>query len=244
MKDSFTLRFGKRRIQAGFPCGFDPQELWPVPVRLARQKLALPAHKFIALQLGRMVPRKGIDTTIQALALLRKKQGVNATLVVVGGDGEPGCRTDSAELSRLRTLARCHGISDHVLFAGRKDRSELRYYYSACNALVATPWYESFGITPVEAMACARPVIGSAVGGIKSTVIDGKTGYLVPARDPAAVAARLAQLYSDPAMARSFGDEGMRRAFQCYTWRSVAQQTAEVYERAVLQLSMASHVSR
>jgi D-inositol-3-phosphate glycosyltransferase len=211
------------------PCGFDPEELWPVPVDEARARLGLPANKFLVLQLGRMVPRKGVDTVIQGVAVLRSHHGVDAGLMVVGGDiGHPHGR-DSLEMERLRTLAAQLGIGEHVHFAGQQPRSELRYYYSAANAFVTTPWYEPFGITPVEAMACARPVIGSEVGGIKSTVVDGLTGYLVPSRDPQAVADRLAALHANPDLAAGMGEHGLRRAYQHYTWRIVAQQAAAIY---------------
>lgn len=225
------------------PCGFDPQELWPVPVRLARQKLGLPLDKFIVLQLGRMVPRKGIDTVIEALALLRRSYAVDATLLVAGGE-DAGGKRGNPELARLRGLARDLGVREHVQFVGRKERSELRYYYSAADVFATTPWYEPFGITAVEAMACARPVVGANVGGIKSTVVDGRTGYLVPPRDPQAVAWRLAVLQGNPDLACNMGDEGLRRAFQHYTWRSVAQQAAAVYESAVAETSFLSQLTR
>ena len=226
------------------PCGFDPQELWPVPPRLARQKLGLPLGKFVILQLGRMVPRKGVDTVIEALALLRQQHAIDAMLLVVGGEGGTGGKGDTPELARLRSLARHLGVGDHVQFTGRKDRSELRYYYSAADVFVTTPWYEPFGITPVEAMACARPVIGAAVGGIKSTVVDCATGFLVPPRDPQSVAERLAELHADPELARAMGDEGMRRAFQHFTWRSVARQAAAIYESAAVRAAAPSSISR
>ncbi|MFP5390621.1 MAG: glycosyltransferase [Gammaproteobacteria bacterium] len=214
------------------PCGFDPQELWPIPARLARQKLGMVPGQFIVLQLGRIVPRKGIDTVIHGVALLRAQYGIDAQLLVVGG--EPAGQADSAELQRLRALAAQLQLGEHVLFAGRKERSELRYYYSAADVFVTTPWYEPFGITPVEAMACARPVIGADVGGIKHTVIDGETGYLVPPRDPQAVCQCLATLRANPALVRRMGDEGMRRAYQQYTWRSIAQSIADIYATAAL----------
>lgn len=215
------------------PCGFDPQELWPVPCRHARARLGLPLNKFIVLQLGRMVPRKGVDTVIQALAMLREQHGVDAELLVVGGEAERPDGSEPPELVRLRAVAAGHRVDGHVHFTGRKDRAELRYYYSAADVFVTTPWYEPFGITPVEAMACARPVIGSEVGGIKSTVVDGESGFLVPSRDPQAVAERLAALHHNPALALSMGDEGMRRAYQHYTWRSVARQAAAIYEAVI-----------
>ncbi|MES3021292.1 MAG: glycosyltransferase [Pseudomonadota bacterium] len=220
------------------PCGFDPQELWPMPCAAARAHLGLPQDKFIVLQLGRMVPRKGVDNVIEAIAILRDSFGVDAELLVVGGDlggaaaGAPAT-AEAGELTRLRALAAARGVGARVHFTGQRPRAQLRYYYGAANVFITTPWYEPFGITPVEAMACARPVVGAAVGGIKSTVADGHSGLLVPPRDPLAAAACLATLARDPALARSMGEEGLRRAYQHYTWRSVAQQAAQIYTAVV-----------
>ena len=180
-----------------------------------------------------MVPRKGVDTVIQGLAMLRERHGIDALLLIVGGEdgqpqGRPGGEADP-EVERLQALARQLGIEAHVRFAGRQPRDALRHYYSAADAFVTMPWYEPFGITPVEAMACARPVVGSEVGGIKSTVIDGVTGFLIPSRDPWALAERLAQLHADPLLAHRMGQEGLRRAHRHYTWRSVGTQAAAVY---------------
>jgi glycosyltransferase involved in cell wall biosynthesis len=211
------------------PCGFDPEELWPVPQDEARIRLGLPRDKFLVLQLGRMVPRKGVDTVIQGVAMLRNHYRVDAGLLVVGGDISRPQGCDSMEMARLRTLAAQLGIGEHVRFVGQQPRAELRYWYGAANAFVTTPWYEPFGITPVEAMACARPVVGSEVGGIKSTVLDGVTGFLIPSRDPHAVADRLATLEQDPLLARAMGEQGLQRAYQHYTWRTVAQQVAAIY---------------
>lgn len=214
------------------PCGFSPDELWPVPMAEARARLGLEAERFIVLQLGRMVPRKGVDTVIQGVAMLRHRYGVDAQLLVVGGDpggangSHPG---DSVELGRLRSVAADLGVGAHVRFTGQQPRAALRDYYSAANVFASTPWYEPFGITPVEAMACARPVIGAEVGGIKSTVNDSVTGFLIPSRDPAALADRLARLQRHPELARAMGEAGRRRACEHYTWRHVATQLAAIY---------------
>jgi glycosyltransferase involved in cell wall biosynthesis len=215
------------------PCGFDPQELWPMPAARARARLGLAQGKFIVLQLGRMVPRKGVDNVIEALSFLRARHAVDAQLLVVGGETNPQADAASPELQRLRALAARLGVAEHVLFTGSKGRTELRNYYGAADAFVTTPWYEPFGITPVEAMACARPVIGADVGGIKSTVVDGDTGFLVPARDPEALAQRLAVLHDNPALARRMGDQGRRRACRFYSWRTVAEQAVAIYAAAL-----------
>jgi glycosyltransferase involved in cell wall biosynthesis len=225
------------------PCGFDPDEFWPVTSG-ARQRLALSEDEFIVLQLGRMVPRKGVDNVIHAVATLKEKHGLHARLLVVGGDPSARDHCHAPEISRLANLAKSLDIERDVMFVGQRPREQLRYYYSAANVFVTTPWYEPFGITPVEAMACGTPVVGADVGGIKSTVVDGKTGYLVPPRDPEALAEKLAWLHAHPHAARRFGWAGMRRAYRNYTWRNVAGQIARVYAVTVNSSSVFQAGSR
>ena len=221
------------------PCGFDPEEFSPVTVN-ARKKLGLEEKEFIILQLGRMVPRKGVDNVIRAVACLKQTHGLHARLLVVGGNSPQPDVDATPEMGNMMALAKALGIQDCVTFTGQRSRDQLRYYYTTADVFVTTPWYEPFGITPLEAMACGTPVIGSAVGGIKSTVVDGETGYLVPPNDPEALAEKLAWLKKHPKSAQRFGWAGMRRAYQCYTWRSVAMAIAEVYETALPSLPMAS----
>ncbi|OWW19781.1 glycosyltransferase family 4 protein [Noviherbaspirillum denitrificans] len=211
------------------PCGFDPDEFWPVTLD-ARQQLGLGQDEFILLQLGRMVPRKGVDNVIRALAILKHQYQVRARLLVVGGNAEQPDPIATPELGRLMALAQTLDVEDAVTFTGQRRREQLRYYYSAANVFVTTPWYEPFGITPVEAMACGTPVVGTAVGGIKTTVVDGETGCLVPPNDPEALAEKLVWLQRHPHIAQRMGWAGMRRAYQHFTWRNVATHIAAVYE--------------
>jgi glycosyltransferase involved in cell wall biosynthesis len=218
---------------ATIPCGFSPSEFGPDDKRRARAALGLPPEGPVILQLGRMVPRKGVDNVIRAVARPRKGRGVPALLLVVGGES---CEPDPAitpELGRLRAIAEDEGVADAVSFVGGRSRHELRDYYGAADVFVSTPWYEPFGITPVEAMACGTPVVGSAVGGIKTTVVDGETGYLVRPDDPDALASRLADLLLDPARRRAFGRRAVRRANALYTWGRVAESIAAVYDDAL-----------
>ena len=212
------------------PCGFDPEEMWPVREQ-ARRRLGFKPDEFVVLQLGRIVPRKGVDNVIESLAALRDCYGIRARLLVVGGQLPRSGRVESPEMARLMTLAAQLGLERQVDFTGQKARNELADYYSAADVFVTTPWYEPFGITPLEAMACATPVVGAAVGGIKSTVQEGVTGYLVPPKNPQALAERLALLHDDPAHARQLGEAGWQRAHQLYTWRSVAETIAAIYEQ-------------
>ena len=127
-------------------------------------------------------------------------------------------------------LADTLGVDDQVTFVGRRDRAELADYYAAADVFVSTPWYEPFGITPLEAMACGTPVIGSNVGGIKYSVRDGETGFLVPPRDPDALADRLAHLLGDRRLLQAFGANGLARVRRSFTWRHVATALSDVYE--------------
>ncbi len=216
------------------PCGFDPDEFWPVR-DTARVGLGLPRGEFIVLQLGRMVPRKGVDNVIRAVQMLAEGHRIRARLLVVGGDAGHADPLDNPEVRRLAGLAQQLGIGPQVEFVGAQPRHRLRDYYSAADVFVTTPWYEPFGITPLEAMACATPVVGSAVGGIRSTVVHGKTGFLVPPNDPAALAARLAELQRDPKLAERLGWTGLRRAHRHFTWSRVALQVAALYRSVLAQ---------
>ena len=217
-------------------CGFDPDEMWPVTVS-ARQYLGLDPDEFIVLQLGRMVPRKGIDNVIRAVAFLQQRHGIAARLLVVGGNDALPDPVMTPELGRLQALAEQLDIAPAVTFTGQRPRAALRYYYSAADVFVTTPWYEPFGITPVEAMACGTPVIGAAVGGIKTTIIDCETGYLVPPNDPLTLADRLAWLAQHPQTAQRFGWAGMRRAYRNFTWREISVRIARIYERVLVDVT-------
>jgi D-inositol-3-phosphate glycosyltransferase len=218
-----------RRI-ATIPCGFDPSEFWPLDRAESRARLGLDPGEPLVLQLGRMVPRKGVDNVIRGLARLRASWGIAARLVVVGGESRDPDPARTPEIGRLMGIAREEGMADAVTFVGSRGRQELREYYNAADVFVSTPWYEPFGITPLEAMACGTPVIGSAVGGIKATVVDGETGFLVPPNDPAALAARLAEVLGDPDRGWELGRRAIRHVNARYTWRAVSQAVSDLYE--------------
>lgn len=212
------------------PCGFDPAEFEPINKTMARLVLGLPADERIILQLGRMVPRKGVDNVIRGFAQLQQNYALPARLLVVGGESEEPDPHLTPEIGRLQAIAAEEGVAERVTFVGRRSRDILNYYYSAADVFVSTPWYEPFGITPVEAMACGTPVIGANVGGIKYSVSDGETGYLIPPNDPAALAERLAQLYQQPELLDRLGQLAIERANEFFTWQKVAESMAALYE--------------
>jgi phosphoheptose isomerase len=216
------------------PCGFDPTELWPISKPLARVTLGLMPDEPVILHLGRLVPRKGVDNVIRGFARLVHGHQVAARLLVVGGESNDPDPHLTPEIGRLQALAAAEDVADRVTFVGRRGRDVLKHYYSAADVFVTTPWYEPFGITPVEAMACGTPVIGSNVGGVKFTVRDGETGYLVAPNDAEALAERLAHLFRHPKLAGLIRRQAIRRANDLFTWQKVADAMAALYEEVVV----------
>jgi D-inositol-3-phosphate glycosyltransferase len=225
------------------PCGFNPREFQPFDRMEARQKLGLPDDGRILLQLGRMVPRKGVDTVIRAMGQVTH-QVEKVWLVIVGGNSDEPDSLLTPEIGRLQEIARAVNVADRILFTGRKGRDLLRYYYAAADIFITTPWYEPFGITPLEAMACGIPVIGSDTGGIKYSVAHGRTGFLVPPKEPADLAGKIDQLLKDIRLAEQMGRRGLRRVHKLFTWKKVALQMSDAYElvaTAVRREKLARH---
>ncbi|WP_241153760.1 glycosyltransferase [Nocardioides pantholopis] len=199
------------------PCGVDTRQFRPGPGRVS------PQGRHRVLVIGRMVPRKGVDTVIEAVADLPEVE-----LVIAGGP-PPARLAEDPHLRALCALAQRAGVAHRTRFLGGVAQRDVAALIRGCSVVATVPWYEPFGITPLEAMACGRPVVGSAVGGLLDTVVPGRTGELVPPRDPVALAAALRELLADPARRAAYGEEGRRRAVAHYDWDQVVRRTEEVY---------------
>lgn len=220
------------------PCGFSSEEFSPINQQIARRILKLPQDECILLQLGRMVPRKGIDNVIRALGCLKQAGIKRIKLVVVGGKSEHLPSSGCQEYKRLKTLANDLNIDADVIFTGQRSRSNLRLYYAAASIFITTPWYEPFGITPLEAMACGTPVIGSNVGGIKYSVIDEFTGLLVPPDNPAALAAAILKLAQDPDLIDKYSTNALKHVNEHFTWEKVTDRVASLYSHLLKHLQI------
>ena len=230
--DLVTLYGADRRRMRLIPCGVDRVRFHPVPVDRARRAVGLTSDGPWLLQLGRMVPRKGVDDAIRAVATVRHTHDIPARLLVVGGETEDPDAQPTPELERLRAIARDTDVADAVTFVGRRSGDALRFYYSAADVFITLPWYEPFGITPLEAMACGTPVVGSRVGGLKYTIRDAETGFLVPPHDPHAAAERIAFLCTHPSIRAAFGAEALRDVQRRFAWEDVAASMVAFYESA------------
>jgi glycosyltransferase involved in cell wall biosynthesis len=132
-------------------------------------------------------------------------------------------------------LAQEAGVVQRVEFRGGLPRPDVPPLMRSADAVVSVPWYEPFGIVPVEAMACGVPVIGSAVGGLIDTIVDGETGFHVPARDPDRLAAVLQLVLDDAELRRRLGRAGARRAAERYGHDQIAAATLRCYRRVIPQ---------
>ncbi|PJJ85045.1 glycosyltransferase family 4 protein [Mucilaginibacter auburnensis] len=218
------------------PCGFSHEEFYPIEKNLARKILQLPLDEFIVLQLGRMVPRKGIDNVVNALGLLKQKGLTKIKLIVVGGKTEQIESSGCPEYQRLKKLTKDLGIDTDVIFIGQRSRAQLKLYYGAADVFVTTPWYEPFGITPLEAMACGTPVIGSNVGGIKYSVVNNITGMLVPPNDAVALATAINTTMHDPDLLSTLGKNSIKRVNKYFTWKYVARSISVLYSQLLTNL--------
>lgn len=172
------------------------------------------------LALGRMDPRKGFATAIEALSELPE-----ATLTIAGGGSDD-------EVRRLEALAEQLGVGDRIAWLGPRGRAELPQLYADHDAvLFPVVWAEPFGLVPLEAMGIGRPVVATGRGGSGEYLRDGENCLLHPAEDAAALAAAVRRLATDDALATRLREGGRRTA---------ARYTMERFEEAALaQLQVA-----
>lgn len=170
-----------------------------------------------------------IERPSQGGSRVAGSQRRNYRLLVVGGETPDADLTREPEMRRLIARAAELGVGDRVTFVGRRPSDCLRWYYSAADVFVTTPWYEPYGLTPLEAMACGTPAVCSGVGGITFTVVDGETGYLVPPRRPDLLAEKLDLVLGDDIHRARLARNAWRRVQGEFTWATVAERTARVF---------------
>jgi D-inositol-3-phosphate glycosyltransferase len=200
------------------PCGVNVTNFSPVGAVDAR---TAGRHRLVIVT--RLVERKGVGNAITALA-----QIPDAELVIAGGPERTRLQ-EEPEARRLIAVARAVGVEDRVDFRGRLERHEVPPLLRSADVVVCVPWYEPFGIVPLEAMACGVPVIASAVGGLIDTVVHGVTGMHVPPRDPDRIAEAARVLLADPDLRAELGRAGVLRARRRFSWERVADATLDVY---------------
>ncbi len=193
----------------------------PATRAAARASLGLSGRR-VALFVGRIQALKGASLALEAVAAL---DDPSLTLVVVGGaSGEGG----ADELDRLRRMSRSPALAGRVRFVSAQPHHRLPLFYWAADAVLVPSHSESFGLVALEAAASGTPVIASGAVGLRSLVDHGTTGFVVAERDPAAWAATLHGVLSDPAGARALGAAAELRSRR-YSWSLAAARLRRLY---------------
>jgi D-inositol-3-phosphate glycosyltransferase len=202
--------------RAFFAPGYRPQ---------ARRALDLPADRPMLLFVGRIQPLKGLDVAVRSLAALSDEYP-DAFLVVVGGPSGP---QGEAEEARVRDLVTACGLDGRVRFCPPQPHELLSTFYRAADVCLVPSRSESFGLVALEAAACGTPVVAAAVGGLRTLVDHGYSGFLVEGRHPETFAAYAAELLSNPLLAAEMSANGAERAGR-YTWRQAATSLRHLYD--------------
>jgi len=190
----------------------------------ARRALELPAAGPLLLFVGRIQPLKGAAVAVGALASVVKDEP-GATLVIVGGPSGP---QGEEEVARITELVEALGLSESVVFVPPRPHELLSTYYRAADVCLVPSRSESFGLVALEAAACGTPVVASDVGGLRSLVDHGRTGYLVEEPDPEAYAGWIRQILAEPLLAERLSTGSVLRARR-YTWARAAHLLVDIY---------------
>lgn len=180
--------------------------------------------------IAHILPHKGFDDLIRALALIQKKHPRVRCLVV-------GEAPRKRYLQELLDLAERLSVRDRLVLVGFQD--EVAPLLNAMDLFILPSHTEGLPITILEAMAAGRPVVATSVGGIPEVVRDGETGILIRSRDPEGLAEAVIRLLESPRLARAMGEEGRKRVEALFTMEAEAERTAMVY-RQVLAASPAA----
>ncbi|MEV0297409.1 glycosyltransferase [Nocardia sp. NPDC050710] len=180
-------------------------------------------HRLLAV--GRLSRRKGFELAVRALAELP------GTELVIAGSAVGDALDDDAEGRRLRRIASEYGVQERFRLLGPVSHIGMPRLYRSADVVLCTPQYEPFGLVPLEAMACRRPVVATAVGGMLDTVVDGVTGRLVASPDPDGIARAVRPLLEDRTLRETWGAAGDDRARSRYGWDRIAAATLHAYHR-------------
>jgi D-inositol-3-phosphate glycosyltransferase len=210
------------------PCGVNLDLFRPIKREIARCHLGLNSESII-LFVGRIVPLKGIDNLLKAMAYLERKR--RTKLVVIGGDEH-----SQAEMQRLESLSQSLKIHESVIFLGLVKQETLPFFYSAADLCVVPSYYESFGLVVLESLACGTPVVATKVGGAESVIRHGETGYVVIDNDPYRLADKIALFLSTSNGNTAFVDS-VRASVTKYSWSNITEAIIEEYQSVLMDFS-------
>jgi glycosyltransferase involved in cell wall biosynthesis len=158
--------------------------------------------KFVVFTVRHHACKYGLEYLIRSAPIVLKKR--NDVVYIIGGDGPLR--------PHLTNLAKALGVEKHIIFTGRIPSDQLPSYYAASDVVVVPSLQEGWGLVVTEAMATGKPVIGTKVGGIPDQIIDGYNGFLVPPRDPEAIAQKILYISENPEKTKEMGKKARQLA--------------------------------
>jgi D-inositol-3-phosphate glycosyltransferase len=229
-REDMTALYGRspRRYEV-IPPGVDLDLFYPRDTYLSRSALGIRARRVI-LFVGRQDRLKGLETLLRAIRGLPDALREDLQVLVAGGPDRlgPGYVAE-------RALAADLGLGDLVCFRGQIPQAELPLYYSAASVCAVPSAYESFGMVAIESMACQTPVVAFRVGGLATTIADGRTGFLAPPGNAREYTQCLGEALASADLV-SMGRRA-RMSVQRYTWDRTADRTASLYEDLIGEYS-------
>ena len=214
-----ALSYGmKHKLEAE---GISPVEVVYNGVKYREMRPPLSDRPTVAFA-GRLASTKGVATLIEAFA--HTKQTVPSAQLIIAGQGE--------EEAKLRLLASKLGITEDIFWLGHITRDQLEQKFNCAWVQVAPSlWAEPFGNVATEAMMRGTALIASSIGAFPEIAVDGKTGFLIPPGDAAALSKRLTQLLANQQLAEQMGQAGRDRALTCFSEDKRNDRFLEIYQQ-------------
>jgi D-inositol-3-phosphate glycosyltransferase len=214
------------------PCGVNLKLFQPLPQLESKKEIAFNPEDFLITYVGRLEERKGIKTLLEAIALA---DNPSIQAVIVGGPVSDKPFLSWQELAEEPYHAYVDlidqlGIANQVTFTGGKSQDQLSRYYSAADVTVVPSYYEPFGLTALEAMACGSSVIASRVGGLKTSVVENEVGALFEPRSAQQLAEKIKIFFDQPLLNAEMRRKARPYVEQKFSWKAVAKSVAEVYQ--------------
>ncbi len=202
-----------------------------------RKKYGLAPDDFLIVCVSRIDPRKGQEILISALDMLvneSKKKKVQCIFVGNGSFSKELLKKErSARMETLIKMASDKGLASHTQFTGNIPDNEVANIYAAADVVIQPSIQEGFGLTMSEAMAFGKPVIGSNVGGIPDQIAHGVNGYLFEKGDSRALAEAIDEMYGNPALGKTMGENGKRMVNERFSSQAGYAKYLKLYQEVL-----------
>ena len=218
IEQNFGVKSSKISV---IPPGVDLDLFHPINIQEARRKIHMQEDVRTILYVGRIERLKGLDMLLKALSQIQHK---DTFLYVIGGTN------NTEEVNRLKKICIDLNLNEKVHFIGSISRTQLKYYYNSADLYVLPSYYESFGLSVLEAAACGKPTIASKVGGLPSIIRDNETGFLLEQRSLGSLIKKIEILLNDKELSDTMGRAARKQA-EKLNWGIAVNQLKNLFDK-------------